>query len=186
MAVLMSSSATQIADAIRRTVELAALFMGWWVFRRRKGAVSEGARVRLERTSELSVALAMGVSGLAMLGVGVYRFFYREPGGNVTVGLAVAALGMLVNAAFWWRYTALVRKQADAVLRAQAKLYRAKTLVDVCVVTALSAVAIAPAHPLTHYVDTFGSVVVAGYLLAQASKALTEVRARKPAGRHGR
>ena len=36
---------------------------------------------------------------------------------------------------------------------------------DLCVVTALAAVAIAPAHPATRYVDILGSVTVAGYLL---------------------
>jgi len=37
--------------------------------------------------------------------------------------------------------------------------------VDFCVVTALAAVAIAPTHPATRYVDILGSVMVAVYLL---------------------
>lgn len=168
VAVAMSSSATQIADAIRRTVELAALFTGWWTYRRRRVTPTPEERLRLERRAEVTVAVAMACSGAAMLVIGVYRFFRYQPGGNVTVGLLVALLGAGVNAFFWFRYTALLRHAPDAVLAAQLRLYRAKTLVDVCVTTALGAVAFFPAHPATHYVDTLGSVVVAGYLIQQA------------------
>jgi len=44
-------------------------------------------------------------------------------------------------------------------------LYRAKALVDLCVVTALAAVVIAPFHAATPYVDLLGSIFVASYLL---------------------
>lgn len=37
--------------------------------------------------------------------------------------------------------------------------------------TALTAVAIAPAHPVTHYVDLLGSVVVVIYLLCSGLRA---------------
>lgn len=168
VAVAMSSSATQIADAIRRTVELGALITGWAVFRRRGRAVSESDIITLERRAELTVAVAMGLSGAAMLTVGVYRFFRYELGGNVLIGLTVATLGLGVNAFFWARYAALLRHAQDAVLQGQLKLYRAKTLVDVCVVLALLSVAVIPKHPATHYIDSVGSVVVAGYLLQQA------------------
>ena len=51
------------------------------------------------------------------------------------------------------------------MIAGQQQLYRAKVLVDVCVVAALAAVAIAPGHPVTRYVDLLGSVIVAVYLL---------------------
>lgn len=168
IAVAMSSSATQIADAIRRTVELTALITGWVVYRRRRGVLGAAERRQLERRAEVSVAVAMACSGAAMLLIGVYRFFRYEPGGNVAVGLAVAVMGTGVNAFFWFRYSALLRHAPDAVLAGQLMLYRAKTLVDLCVTTALAAVAFFPTHPATHYVDTLGSVVVAGYLIQQA------------------
>lgn len=103
-----------------------------------------------------------------MLGIGGYRFFNYEPGGNVVVGLIVALLGTGVNATFWVRYSALLRHAFDPVIAGQLTLYRAKTLVDLAVTGALLAVVLAPAHPVTHYVDTLGSVVVAGYLIYQA------------------
>lgn len=168
IAVAMSSSATQIADAIRRTVELGALFTGWLVFRRRQRVASEEARARLERRSELAVAIAMATSGFAMLGIGIYRYFNYQPGGNVIVGLTVAILGTGVNAFFWIRYSRLLHHGHDPVLAGQRTLYRAKTLVDLGVTSALLTVALIPEHPVTHIVDTLGSVLVAGYLIHQA------------------
>ena len=66
---------------------------------------------------------------------------------------------------FWRRYTLMTREHYSSVIASQRDLYRAKACVDLCVVTALAAVAIAPAHPPTRYVDVLGSVTVAGYLL---------------------
>src|SRR5690625_4735453 len=168
IAVAMSSSATQIADAIRRTVELGALFTGWWTYRRRRTAPGPAEVATLERRSRRTVAAAMFLSGLAMLAVGVYRFFRHEPGGNVTVGLAVASLGLLVNGLFWVRYARILRRGPDPVIAGQLRLYRAKTVVDSGVVLALLAVAFIPDHPVTHYADSLGSVAVAGYLIQQA------------------
>lgn len=168
IAVAMSSSATQIADAIRRTVEFGALLSGWLVFRARKGVPDEEARRKLERRAETAVTVALACSGVAMLAVGAYRFFKYEPGGNVTVGLVVAFLGAGVNAGFWVRYTRLLKQAPDAVIEAQRKLYRAKTMVDIVVTSALLSVALIPTHPATHYIDTLGSLVVAAYLLQQA------------------
>ncbi|MBX3141479.1 MAG: cation transporter [Trueperaceae bacterium] len=168
IAVAMSSSATQIADAIRRTLELVALFTGWWTFRRRKRVASDAERLSLERRSETSVAVAMAISGVIMLLIGGYRFLNYAPGGNVIVGLIVAVLGGGVNATFWVRYTRLLHHSPDPVLAGQLKLYRAKTMVDLAVTTALLTVALIPTQPVTRYVDTLGSMFVACYLILQA------------------
>ena len=167
IAVLSSHSTTQLADFIRRGVELTALFVSWWVFRQiyRDADLDSANQVKLERAAGLSVAGAMVCSGIVMLIVAVSRFTAFEPGGNVYFGLTIAILGLLTNAFFWWRYTALTREQYSPVIASQRDLYRAKAFVDFCVVAALAAVAIAPGHPATQYVDVLGSVIVAIYLL---------------------
>jgi len=167
IALISSHSTTQLADFIRRGVELVAIFISWWVFRqlRRNAGLGEAHQGRLERTAGLSTAGAMACSGVVLLVVALSRVSRFEPGGNVTMGLTIAVLGLVTNTWFWWRYTALTREQYSAVIAAQQQLYRAKASVDLCVVVALAAVAIAPAHPATHYVDLLGSVMVAVYLL---------------------
>jgi divalent metal cation (Fe/Co/Zn/Cd) transporter len=166
-ALISSHSTTQLADFIRRGVELVALFLSWWVFHKlqRNTALSTEDQSRLERAAGLSVAGAMICSGIVMLIVALSRLSVFEPGGNVILGLIIAVLGLLTNGWFWRRYTVLNREQYSSVIAAQQKLYRAKASVDLCVVTALGAVAIAPTHPATQYVDILGSVAVAGYLL---------------------
>lgn len=166
-ALLTSHSTTQLADFLRRGVELVAIFISWWVFRRiqQNAARGEAYQTRLEQAAGLSTAGAMVCSGVVLLAVALSRWSVFEPGGNVIMGLVIAILGVLTNGWFWWRYTALTREQYSTVIAAQQQLYRAKTSVDLCVVTALAAVAIAPAHPATPYVDLLGSILVAIYLL---------------------
>ena len=168
LAAIRSLSATQIADFIRRTVELAALFVAWYVFRKLHGsAPAAQSRERLERMANRSVAVAMVCSGIAMLAVGVQRLMDREAAGDVTLGLVIALLGLAFNTAFWQRYRSFNRRRFDPVIAGQQRLYRAKSLVDLGVVAALAAVTLAPAHPATPYLDALGSLAVAGYLLRQ-------------------
>lgn len=162
-----SRSATQLADFIRRTTELLALGVSWWVFRKlNRGATpSEDERARLERLANRSVAAAMCCSGVAMLIVAVSRLAVARPSGNVSLGLTIAVLGLIINGWFWRRYAAMTRETFNAVIESQRKLYLAKTSVDLCVVAALTAVAVAPTHPATRYIDVAGSGTVALYLL---------------------
>ena len=133
---------------------------------------SDGEKTRLEQKAGISVAGAMIVSGLVMLVVALSRATSYEPGGNVIPGLIIAALGLLANGLFWRRYSNLNREEYSSVIAAQQGLYRAKTSVDLCVVIALTMVAIAPAYPATRYVDILGSVAVAGYLLWTGTRML--------------
>lgn len=183
IAVMTSHSTTQLADFIRRGVELVAIFISWWVFHKlSRNAPSDGVRqVQMERTAGLSTAGAMVCSGVVLFTVALSRMSVFKPGGSVTMGLIIAVLGLVTNAWFWQRYTVLTREQYSAVIAAQRDLYRAKASVDLCVVAALTAVAIAPAHPVTRYVDLLGSMMVAVYLLwsglRMAQKHLTAVKA---------
>ena len=106
-ALISSHSTTQLADFIRRGVELVALFLSWWVFQQIQRNQEPGGtdQARLERIAQLSVAGAMICSGLVMLIVAMSRLSTFEPGGNVTFGLVIAILGLLTNGWFWWRYT---------------------------------------------------------------------------------
>ena len=166
IAAITSHSTTQLADFTRRSAELVALYISWWVFRRlQRMALSEEDQTQLERVAKLSIAGAMGCSGIIMLIVALSRLSAYEPGGKVALGLTIAVLGLLTNTWFWRRYAVLTHEQFNAITAGQQRLYRAKACVDLCVVIALAAVAIAPVHPATRYIDILGSVTVAGYLL---------------------
>jgi len=167
IAVLLSSSTTQLADFTRRTVELLALFLSWQVFRyvQRRPDLDARTTARLEMAAGLGVAAALCCSGTVMFIVALSRSTTFDPGGNVYPGLAIAGLGLMVNVWFWRRYSVLTREQYNAVIAAQRPLYGAKALADLCVIAALAAVALHPARAVTRYMDFLGSVAVALYLL---------------------
>lgn len=170
IAVLMSTSTTQLADFVRRTVELVALFVSWWVFRyiARNETLTPVNKAAMEKISGLCVAAAIGISAIVMLVLTIFRIGVIEPGGNVYPGLIIASLGVMVNTWFWRRYARLNREQHNSIINAQRQLYQAKAMVDLLVIAALGAVAIAPGHYLTYYIDYLGSFALVAYLLWNA------------------
>lgn len=162
----LGRSSTQLADFIRRTAELAAILVSWVVFRLiHKGVELDAARkFRLERTANLCVGAAMCLSGAAMALIALFSDAAEK--GNVIPGLVIAVLGVTTNTWFWLRYRMLNREKPDVILAAQARLYRAKSLVDACVTAALAVVAIMPGTPAARIMDLGGSIIVAVYLIA--------------------
>ena len=167
IAVLLSHSTTQLADFIRRSIELIALFVSWWIFRylARNKELDPENKVRMEKIAGITVAATLSFSGIVMLVLALSRFSTFEPGGNVYPGIAIAVLGLITNSWFWRRYAKLALEQYSSIIDAQRQLYRAKAFVDLCVIAALTAVALIPTHPLTRYIDISGSVILSVYLL---------------------
>ena len=85
--------------------------------------------------------------------------------GNVIPGLVIAIMGVIANSIFWRKYTHLNKTEPNVILMVQARLYRAKTLVDGCVTIALVSVVIAPKTQISFWLDFIGSLVVAIYLV---------------------
>ncbi|HPF16111.1 MAG TPA: cation transporter [Thermotogota bacterium] len=176
IAALSSQSATQIADFLRRSSELVALFVAWWVFRKmqRDTTTDQVFQNKMSRIANLTVSIAMICSGIAMFIVGVIRLFVFNIGGKVILGLVIAVLGLITNSWFWWRYWSMNREIPDSVIEGQRNLYRAKSCVDIAVVSALTAVLLAPNHPATQYVDAVGCMIVAFYLFYSGAKMMKQ------------
>ena len=68
----------------------------------------------------------------------------------------------------------LNKKEPNAIILVQARLYRAKSLVDTCVTVALLSVAILPQSEISYYIDLIGSVIVALYLMWCGIKTIYE------------
>ena len=89
----------------------------------------------------------------------------NEDKGNVIPGLVIALLGVIANTFFWRKYTKLNKAEPNAIIAVQARLYRAKSLVDSCVTIALLSVALFPEAKASYYLDLIGSIIVALYLI---------------------
>ena len=165
LGLLAGRSSTQIADFVRRSAELLAIIMSFVVYQitTKEDACDQGKRARLERRSNAFVGAMMCLGGAFMI---LLAFLSdNSDKGNVIPGLAIAVLGVIANTAFWIKYTRLNRKEPNAILLVQARLYRAKSLVDSCVTIALLSVVILPGSPVSYWLDFIGSLIVAVYLI---------------------
>ena len=114
----------------------------------------------------------MCVGGLFMV---ILTFFSNhQDKGNVIPSLVIAALGLLANTCFWIKYTKLNKKHPNSIIAVNAKLYRAKSLVDSAVTAALLSVAFMPGTELSYYLDVVGSLLVAAYLFFTGAKTVKE------------
>ena len=161
---LAGRSSTQIADFFRRSAELLAIIASYVVYLMTTKHDDSGARkAQLEKYSNAFVGAMMCLGGAVMIALALTA----ESGdkGSVIPALAIALMGVIANTLFWRKYTKLNKAEPNAILAVQARLYRAKSLVDCCVTIALLAVAVAPASPVSGWLDMIGSVIVACYLI---------------------
>ncbi|MBR2329021.1 MAG: cation transporter [Clostridia bacterium] len=179
LGLLAGRSSTQIADFVRRSAELLAIIMSFVVYKltTKDGACDEARKAKLERGSNTFVGVMMCIGGSFMIALALMS----EAGdkGNVIPGLAIAVLGVIANTIFWRRYTKLNKAEPNAILAVQARLYRAKSLVDCCVTIALLSVAVAPESQLSVWLDMIGSIIVALYLIWCGIKTIWEAVKKK-------
>lgn len=177
LGLLAGRSSTQIADFVRRSSELLAIIMAYVVYQLTCKDTGAERRTRLERLSNTFVGAMMCLGGSLM----IVLAFAAESGdkGNVIPGLTIAVLGVIANTIFWRKYTRLNKEEPNAILAVQARLYRAKSLVDTCVTIALLSVAVFPLSSLSYWLDLIGSVVVAVYLVWCGVQTIWEAAGKK-------
>lgn len=171
---LSGRSATQIADFIRRSAELLALIMAYMIYRltTKDQSCDENRKAKLEKMSNIFVGTMMCLGGSIMFVLALISS--NEDPGNVIPALAIALMGVVANTLFWLKYTRLNRESPNAIIAVQARLYKVKSMVDLCVTIALLSVFIAPASPVSFYLDKIGSAIVALYLAWTGAKTIHE------------
>lgn len=172
LGLLVGKSSTQLADFFRRSAELLAIIVAFVVYQLAGNDEDPQKKARLERGSNLFVGAAMCLSGGIMLFLALFSGSSEK--GNVIPGLAIALLGVIANSLFWRKYTRLGKQIGSAILAVQGRLYRAKTLVDGCVVIALSSVLLLPGSALSARLDILGSAIVSLYLFWCGIKTIRE------------
>ena len=179
LGLLSGRSSTQIADFVRRSAELLAIIMSFVIYKitTKDEVCDEEKKQRLERGANIFVGAMMCVGGTLMLLLALTS--ENEDKGNVIQGLVIAVLGVIANSIFWHKYTCLNKAEPNAILKIQARLYRAKTLVDGCVTIALLSVVIAPAMQISYWLDFAGSIIVSVYLIWCGVRTVYEAGSRK-------
>ncbi|MBQ8261938.1 MAG: cation transporter [Lachnospiraceae bacterium] len=174
LGLMAGRSATQMADFVRRSAELLAIIVSFAVYCKTEKFTEEENEKKeaIQRQSNRFVGSMMCLGGLLMM---LTTFLASgEEKGNVITGLVIALLGVIANTIFWFRYAKLSGESNNAILAVQARLYRAKSLVDICVTTALTSVYFFPEAAFSYYLDLIGSLVVEIYLIYCGIKTMRE------------
>lgn len=176
LGLMVGHSSTQIADFTRRTAELLALIVALVIYAvtNRRQDMAEERKKDLERKGNLFTGTIMCISGLSMLVLAVLSTDGDK--GNVIPAMLIAFMGVVANAIFWRRYTTLARRQGNSILGVQARLYGAKTAVDVCVTSALAAVLAFPGTGVSYWLDKAGTALVSLYMIRCGIKTILEQR----------
>lgn len=176
LGLLVGQSSTQLADFVRRSAELLAIIVAFIVYNitGKMSDAEQEKKARFECLSNQFVGVMMCISGVFMM----ITTFLAPSGekGNVIPGLSIAIMGVIANTLFWRKYTKLGKETNNAILLVQARLYRAKSLVDICVTTALLTVALLPGSTISFYFDMIGSVIVEIYLIWSGFKTIREAK----------
>ena len=174
LGLLTGRSSTQIADFVRRSSELLAIIMAYVVYKitNKDGICDEYRKEKLERFSNLFVGAMMCLGGSIMLVLALTS--QSTDKGNVIPGLSIAVMGVIANTIFWRKYAKLNKASPNPIIAVQARLYRAKSLVDSCVTLALLSVVLAPGSQFSYYFDLAGSLIVAMYLIFCGAQTIYE------------
>lgn len=162
---IIGKSSTQVADFIRRSIELLAIILSLLVYciTTKDDYTDEVKKQKLENGINTFVSITMILSGIIMTILALLSS--KEEKGNVIPGLAIAILGVVANSIFWFKYHRLGEQDNNSILKIQSKLYRAKTFVDCSVMIALVVILFSKNTLLSYYIDIIGTFVVSLYLI---------------------
>ena len=162
-----------LADFLRRSNEFLALLLAWIVFLKVCQAEEEGQEgkvIRLEKLSSSFMALVMFISGGVVLYSAVNQLLTPEPPGWLIPGMVINGGGLLVNGYFWYKNYQLNQKKDTVLMANQWRFYRAKTLMDLVVLTSLLITNFQLLGELSWLSDPLGSIIVAAFMWFSASR----------------
>ncbi len=168
---LMANSVTMLMDVLRTASDTGALFLSWLTIRRVAQGKSKHYNYgygKLENLANLSIGLAMVLSFIIVVDVAIKRFHIHEHVDRVGWGIAFNTLAGIGNAWFWWKNHWLARRQPSPIMESQWRIFRAKTVINACVLMTLIASMVWHDKRWGIYIDPMASFVLAAFLLFNA------------------
>ncbi len=164
------SSATQLADFIRRSCEFLTIFLAWLVYEITARSPSERNRrnLRLEVFIKYFTGISMALSGVIMIYVAIANF--ADGKGSVITSLILAVIGAAINAKLFFNY----RSMGNAILSVQARLHRVKMLLDCFMAILLIVWIVLPLDEIKNYADVIGSCSISVYLIWSGIRVLAD------------
>lgn len=159
---LMGKSSTQLADLIRKSLELIALIASFIIFLITINRhLEKNEETKLNSFVNVIIACSMFVSGIMIVIVSILNLHKER--GNVTLSLIISILGVMTNGYLYFKYRKF-SKENDSFHSLQ-ELYKAKTIIDFVVSLSLLIMTLFKEMFFINYVDLCGCLIVVGYLV---------------------
>lgn len=177
IAVILANSVMLLSDLLKSGSETIATFLSWLAVRKvRQGRTFDYnyGQGKLENISSLAVAGAMMLSWMVVTYGAIDRFRHPARIGSVFLALFVTGGSAFVNFRIWRNNLKLSRVEASPIIESQWRLYRAKTVANLCVVVSLSVSWLFRDQAWSAYVDPAGAILISGFLLLSAYRVITD------------
>jgi cation diffusion facilitator family transporter len=173
IAAYVAKSLTLAVDMLISLAETLAALFSWIIIRRVARGRSTGFNYgfgKLENISGLAVAAVMLASFVVVVFEGIERLDapVDTVWHGVVFGLVITACAAVSDTWLWFKNLGLARRQSSPLMEAQWRFFRSKSVCDYCVLASLSGTLLLHGHAWSHYIDTFFSFVLAGFLLWSA------------------
>ena len=173
IAMMLANSMTLQSNFLRSTSETLAVFFAWLTVRKVAASGNQTYDYgygKFENLASLIVAAVMIISLVVIIRGALTRFMnpMSVAGVGASIGLWFACAAGGANGWYWVRTRRLARRQSSPILESQWRLFRAKTIANICVVVSLAATGTLSAYRWTIYIDPAGSLVLAAFLFISA------------------
>lgn len=174
---ILTHSITVLTDVFRTGTDTLASFLSWLTMR--KVAHGHDARYnygygKLESLASLAVAAAMMLSFIVIVFTAIERVHNPRPVQNITLGVVFSTIAGLANGFCWYRNRRIAQHESSPIMESQWRLYRAKTVINVCVLLSLILSAMFSSYSWSHhwavYIDPVASLLLATILAFSAYK----------------
>jgi cation diffusion facilitator family transporter len=171
VAVLIANSITLLSDLLQTCSETLGSFFSWLTLRR----VAKGKTFlynygygKLENLSSMVIAGVMIISFAVIIYNAIERFRNPVTVHKVGLGLLIAIAAAGVNVVLWRRLYLIALAEHSPVMESQWRLYRAKTMTNLCVLVSLGLAVALRRYAWSVYIDPVGSVLLSFFLLYSA------------------
>ncbi len=175
VAMILSNSVTLESNLLRSGSETLVIFFSWLTVRKATQGTTHTYNYgygKLENLASLVEAAVMITSLVIILFSAIARF--QDPvaigglGAGIGIGVLFAGLAGSANAWCWLRIRRLSQKEVSPIMEAQWRLFRARTIANLCVVSSLVLSVVLRKYSWAVYIDPSGSIVLSGFLFFSA------------------
>ena len=175
VAMILSNSMTLQSNLLRSGSETLAIFFSWLTVRKAAKGTTDTYNYgygKLENLASLVIAAVMITSLAIIFFSAIARF--QDPvtigglGTGIGIGVLFAGLAGSANAWCWLRTRRLSQKEISPIMESQWRLFRARTIANLCVIFSLVLSVSLRKYSWTVYIDPSGSIVLSGFLFFSA------------------